>query len=209
MGEREESVQPAAQMSQEQREIGMAYPQDCLWAPIQFLHQGWLEKKCSNPLVVSCFSGKPCCYLSFFQKKIKFLRVCQPSFLQWEREGGALLKGRKKTAGQIEHWVTARYWQAGAGYIFSAFLTIFLARLRHRWRFLVVATGMKPDECPFAVHDPVELPGPCVNSGTKAFHRILGKSSVCWVRSGAGSLLPAVEARWPGRGSVGLFADCA
>lgn len=29
MGEREESVQPAAQMSEEQREIDTAYPQDC------------------------------------------------------------------------------------------------------------------------------------------------------------------------------------
>lgn len=209
MGQREESVQPAAQMSQEQREIGMAYPQDCLWAPIQFLHQGWLEKKMFQPSGCIMFLRETLLLSKFLSKENKILTCLSTKLLAVRKGGWGFVERGKKNSRTDRALGHCKVLASGSWIQFSAFLTIFLARLRHRWCFLVVATGMKPDECPFAVHDPVELPGPCVNSGTKAFHRTLGKSSVCWVRSGAGSLLPAVEARWLGRGSVGLFADCA
>lgn len=57
----------------------------------------------------------------FLSKENKILTCLSTKLLAVRKGGWGFVEREKKTAGQIEHWVTARYWQAGAGYIFLPF----------------------------------------------------------------------------------------
>lgn len=57
----------------------------------------------------------------FLSKENKILTCLSPRLLAVRTGGWGFVERGKNPAGQIEPWVTARYWQAGAGYVFLPF----------------------------------------------------------------------------------------